>query len=81
MKGTESKMKGHDSKMDTSIGTNTDTVIGTDGHGYNEIMSNLFVTSKPAARVLANCNDIRRTVIVLLHMQMIPCPCPSRKLQ
>ena len=43
MKGTESKMKGHDSKLDTDIGTSIGTSIGTDGHSYNEIMSDLVV--------------------------------------
>ena len=50
----------------TGIGTRD-----TDGNGYNEIMSNLVVASQPVALVLAKCNDIRRTVIVLVHMQ--PC--------
>ncbi len=57
MKGTESKMKGHESKMGTSTGIGTGigkrTGIGTDGHGYSEIMSNLVVTSQRAALVLA----------------------------
>ena len=69
MKGSESKMKGHESKMGTSIGAGIGT--GTDGHGYNEIMSNLVVTSQPDALVLAKCNDIRRTVIVLVRLQML----------
>ena len=45
--------------MGTGIGAGIGTGIGTDGHGYNDIMSNLVVTSQPAALVLAKCNDIR----------------------
>ena len=52
------------------IGTGIGTSIDTDGHGYNEIMSSFAVTSQPVALVLAKCNDIRRTVIVLVHIQM-----------
>ena len=74
MKGNESNIKGNESRMKGTESTVICTGTGTDGHGYSEIMSNFVETSQPAALVLARCNDIRRTVIVLVHMQMLPCP-------